>query len=155
MVKKKNLIKENFRHHLAVDHRLKQNCNYEDFCCSSELINETTFFEYKKKKTKIMETHGEIKLYKRRWLFMAVFVLYQINSSMQWIQFAIISDIIMKYYDVPLYYVEWTTDIYVLAYLLLLFPSLYILNKIVSTIIYLCGYRIFFFFFNAVFKKYF
>lgn len=38
----------------------------------------------------------EFRVYKRRWIMLAIFALYAGSNSMQWIQFSIIANIIQK-----------------------------------------------------------
>jgi hypothetical protein len=39
----------------------------------------------------------EIKVYRRRWLMLVIFILVSMSSAFQWIQFSIINNLIMKY----------------------------------------------------------
>lgn len=78
----------------------------------------------------------EIKQYKRRWLNMLVFAVYAINGGCQFAQFTIIKDVVMKYYGVSSMPVEWTTNIFMLAYAILIFPSLYLWDKVVSSFLW-------------------
>ncbi|XKL61429.1 hypothetical protein PGB90_008486 [Kerria lacca] len=74
-------------------------------------------------------TESQIKLYKRRWLNMILFVLYTVIGGIQWLQFSIIKDVIVKYYNVSPYAVEWTTFVFMLSNSFLTLPSIYLLNK--------------------------
>jgi len=69
------------------------------------------------------------KLYKRRWPILFIFVLYSMSNAMQWTQYAIINDIITRYYNVDSYAVSWTSMIYMVTYLLLIFPGSWFLDK--------------------------
>lgn len=73
----------------------------------------------------------KIKLYKIRWLVLAIFVLYSASNSIQWIQFSIISDVIVKYYGVSTTWVDWTSMIYMVLYIPFVFPASYFLEKLV------------------------
>ena len=70
--------------------------------------------------------------YKIRWLILFLFVLYSTSNAFQWIQYAIINDIIVKYYDVKPVWVDWTSMIYMIVYIPLIFPATYLLQKKVS-----------------------
>ncbi|XP_065215553.1 uncharacterized MFS-type transporter C09D4.1-like isoform X2 [Planococcus citri] len=71
------------------------------------------------------------KLSKRRWLIMILFMIYAINGAIQWVQFSIISDLVVKYYnDTSATQVEWTTTCFMLAYVIFIVPSLYLLDKV-------------------------
>lgn len=64
---------------------------------------------------------------------MVVFMIYAINGAIQWVQFSIISDLVVKYYNnVTPTDVEWTTTSFMLAYVIFIIPSLYLLDKVVS-----------------------
>ena len=74
-----------------------------------------------------------IKLSKRRWIILIVFMIYALNAAMQWVQFSIITDLVVKYYhNVTPTDVEWTTTSFMLAYVIFIIPSLYLLDKVVS-----------------------
>lgn len=74
----------------------------------------------------------ECRVYSRRWLILFLFVLYSMSNAMQWIQYSIISNIITKFYHVPDLYVDWTSMIYMLSYIALVFPGSWLLDKWVS-----------------------
>jgi hypothetical protein len=69
------------------------------------------------------------KLYKRRWLILLLFVLYSMSNAMQWIQYSIISNIITRFYSVDSYAVSWTSMIYMISYVPLIFPASWFLDK--------------------------
>ncbi|EZA58153.1 hypothetical protein DMN91_009054 [Ooceraea biroi] len=71
----------------------------------------------------------ETKIYKRRWLILIIFVLYSASNSMQWIQYSIIANIVMKYYNVSNFLVDMTSMIYMITYIPLIFPASYLLDK--------------------------
>lgn len=65
---------------------------------------------------------------------MLAFMMYAINGAAQWLQFAIITDLVVKYYDgITPTDVEWTTTSSMLACVVLIIPSLFLLDKVVST----------------------
>ena len=69
------------------------------------------------------------KLYKRRWPILFIFVLYSMSNAMQWTQYAIINDIITRFYGVDSYAVSWTSMIYMVTYLVLIVPGSWFLDK--------------------------
>ncbi|XP_014473180.1 PREDICTED: feline leukemia virus subgroup C receptor-related protein 2 [Dinoponera quadriceps] len=71
----------------------------------------------------------ETKIYKRRWLVLIIFVLYSASNSMQWIQYSIITNIVMHYYNVTSFLVNMTSMIYMITYIPLIFPASYLLDK--------------------------
>lgn len=72
-------------------------------------------------------------VYKIRWFTLGLFVLYSASNSLQWTQYTIISDIIVRYYGVSSNVVSWTSMVYMLTYVPLIFPGSWLLDKTVST----------------------
>ncbi|KAJ8981718.1 hypothetical protein NQ317_003783 [Molorchus minor] len=88
-----------------------------------------------------VEANGEIKIgklpdipkiqvYKIRWLILALFVAFSASNAMQWIQFSIIADVVVKYYGVSTQWVDWTSMIYMVLYIPFIFPGSYLLEKL-------------------------
>ncbi|CAK1544367.1 unnamed protein product [Leptosia nina] len=75
------------------------------------------------------ENGTEYKVYPIRWLVLAIFVLYSASNAMQWIQYSIIQDTVVKYYGVSDLAVYWTSMVYMLVYIPLIFPASYLLDK--------------------------
>ncbi|XP_011697117.1 PREDICTED: uncharacterized MFS-type transporter C09D4.1 isoform X2 [Wasmannia auropunctata] len=71
---------------------------------------------------------NEIKVYKKRWLILILFVVYSASNSMQWIEYSIITNIVTKYYGVSDYTVDMTSMIYMITYIPLIFPASYLLD---------------------------
>lgn len=69
---------------------------------------------------------------RKRWLILGMFVIYSASNSMQWTQYTIIQDIIMNYYGVTGNQVSWTSIIYMITYVPLIFPASWFLDKTVS-----------------------
>lgn len=74
----------------------------------------------------------EYKVYTRRWFMLMIFVLYSASNAFQWIQYSIIANVIMKYYNVSSTAVDWTSMVYMVTYIPLIFPASYLLDKKVS-----------------------
>ena len=68
----------------------------------------------------------------RRWLVLALFVLYSSSNSFQWTQLVIITNILEKYYQVSTLAISWTSMIYMVTYIPLIFPASWLLQKKVS-----------------------
>ncbi|XP_007549350.1 PREDICTED: feline leukemia virus subgroup C receptor-related protein 2 isoform X1 [Poecilia mexicana] len=68
-------------------------------------------------------------LYKRRWVIVLLFSAYSLSNAYQWIQYGIISNIIMKFYNVDGFAVDWLSMIYMLAYIPFIFPVTWLLEK--------------------------
>ncbi|PZC72144.1 heme transporter FLVCR2 isoform X1 [Helicoverpa armigera] len=64
-----------------------------------------------------------------RWVILCMFVIYSASNSMQWTQYTIIQDIIMKYYGVTGNVVSWTSMVYMITYVPLIFPGSWFLDK--------------------------
>jgi FLVCR family feline leukemia virus subgroup C receptor-related protein len=77
------------------------------------------------------------KVYNRRWLILLIFTLFNIVSTSQWTQYAIINNIIIRYYHVESVYVEWTAIIFMAVYAPAIIPALMFLEKKVCTYCYL------------------
>lgn len=74
----------------------------------------------------------EYVVYPIRWVVLFIFVLYSASNSMQWIQYSIIQDAVVKYYGVTSITVYWTSMIYMITYIPLIFPASWLLDKMVS-----------------------
>lgn len=73
----------------------------------------------------------EYQVFPIRWLVLFVFVFYSASNSMQWIQYSIIQDAVVKYYGVSSIQVYWTSMIYMITYIPLIFPASWLLDKTV------------------------
>ncbi|KAI1294723.1 putative MFS-type transporter -like protein [Halotydeus destructor] len=65
----------------------------------------------------------------KRFLILALFCIYSMVNAFQWIQYSIIANIITEYYDVTDYDVNWTSVIYMVVYIPLIFPASWLLDK--------------------------
>ncbi|XP_046411146.1 feline leukemia virus subgroup C receptor-related protein 2-like isoform X1 [Neodiprion fabricii] len=72
----------------------------------------------------------EVKVFKRRWFQLALFILYSVNTYIHMYQYTIISNIICRYYNVSSLAVAWTTIISQVVYLVLIIPCSYLINLI-------------------------
>ncbi|KFD58703.1 hypothetical protein M513_00396 [Trichuris suis] len=75
------------------------------------------------------EVHAATRLYRRRWLILTIFCLLSMSNSFSWIQYSIISNIITNYYNVSYVAVDWTSMIYMVAYIPLVLPATWVLDK--------------------------
>ncbi|CAJ1078099.1 feline leukemia virus subgroup C receptor-related protein 2 [Xyrichtys novacula] len=69
------------------------------------------------------------RLYKRRWLIVLLFSSYSLCNSYQWIQYGIINNIFMKFYNVDAFTIDWMSMIYMLTYIPFIFPVTWLLDK--------------------------
>ncbi|KAJ9601192.1 hypothetical protein L9F63_000660 [Diploptera punctata] len=70
----------------------------------------------------------ECKEYKRRWLMLLLFFLCSTSNSMHWLQYSIIANIMMRYYDVSSLAINWTSIIYEACYMPFVFPASWLLQ---------------------------
>lgn len=71
----------------------------------------------------------ETKLYKRRWVMLLVFSAYSMSSSFMWLQYSIISNIFMRFYNIDSLAIEWLSMTYCLTYIFLILPVTWLLEK--------------------------
>ncbi|XP_060867819.1 heme transporter FLVCR2-like [Metopolophium dirhodum] len=77
----------------------------------------------------VQPTITECKLYKRRWLMLVLFVLCSMINAVQWIQYSIISNVVIRFYNVSSFAVDFTSIVYMITYIPLIFPASWILEK--------------------------
>ncbi|XP_023247108.1 uncharacterized MFS-type transporter C09D4.1-like [Copidosoma floridanum] len=70
------------------------------------------------------------KVYKRRWLNLGLYVFYSSLVASQWVEYSIIANIVARYYNVSLRAVDWTSMIYMLFYVVFIFPISYLSERI-------------------------
>ena len=90
------------------------------------------------KKTNIMQDNeSEIVLYSGRWIYLLLFVFASATNGFNWVELTIITDIVEEYYNVSTLAVTWTSMLYFVPYIPLIFPATwYLQNKgLRSTII--------------------
>ncbi len=64
-----------------------------------------------------------------RYAILALFVLYSTANAFQWTQLVIIGSILEKYYGVTTLAVSWTSMIYMITYIPLIFPAAWFLQE--------------------------
>lgn len=69
------------------------------------------------------------RLYRERWGMLILFSLLSLSNAYQWIQYSIITNIIMKFYAVEAAAVDWTSMVYMLAYIIFILPGTWLLEK--------------------------
>ncbi|XP_069694733.1 choline/ethanolamine transporter flvcr2b-like [Periplaneta americana] len=88
---------------------------------SSSTINQLTGSE--------QESIFEFKVYRKRWLLLFIFSCYSLLNSFQWIQYSIIENIVSKYYNVESMAIDWTSMIFMVVFVPLIFPAMNFLDK--------------------------
>ncbi|XP_051502207.1 feline leukemia virus subgroup C receptor-related protein 2-like isoform X2 [Myxocyprinus asiaticus] len=69
------------------------------------------------------------RLYRRRWLIVFLFSSYSLCNAFQWIQYGIINNIFMKFYNVTSFAIDWLSMIYMLTYIPFIFPVTWLLDR--------------------------
>uniref|UniRef100_A0A182RD22 Major facilitator superfamily (MFS) profile domain-containing protein n=1 Tax=Anopheles funestus TaxID=62324 RepID=A0A182RD22_ANOFN len=73
-------------------------------------------------------TSVQIQVYKRRWFLLVLCVLSIAVSYVQWIQYSIVANIMAKYYNISPAWIDWTSMIFMVIYILAVFPVSYIMD---------------------------
>ncbi|XP_034174889.1 choline/ethanolamine transporter flvcr2a [Osmia lignaria lignaria] len=71
----------------------------------------------------------QTKVYKRRWLMLALFSTYSSMFTLQWVQYSIIANIVSRYYGVSSLAVDWTAMSFMAYYMIFIIPATYILDR--------------------------
>ncbi|XP_032356208.1 choline/ethanolamine transporter flvcr2a isoform X1 [Etheostoma spectabile] len=69
------------------------------------------------------------RLYKKRWMIVLLFSAYSLSNAYQWIQYGIINNVMMKFYNVEAFSIDWLSMIYMLTYIPFIFPVTWLLDK--------------------------
>ncbi|KAG5894847.1 hypothetical protein JTB14_033689 [Gonioctena quinquepunctata] len=77
----------------------------------------------------------EVKASHKRWYILGLFMMYAALSTFQWVEYSIIANIVMRYYDVSENTVAWTSMSFNLMWPILLFPTSLIIDKMVRIIV--------------------
>lgn len=72
-----------------------------------------------------------IRAYQRRWLILIIYIAYATLSTLQWVEYSIITDVVMKYYGVSASVVNWTSIVFMLMWPTLVFPTSFIIDRMV------------------------
>lgn len=70
-----------------------------------------------------------IHLYPSRWLMLSVFSAVSASNASMWIQYGIISNIFTRFYSTHSLAVDWLAMVYLLSYVPLILPVLWLLNS--------------------------
>ncbi|XP_012531942.1 feline leukemia virus subgroup C receptor-related protein 2 [Monomorium pharaonis] len=71
----------------------------------------------------------KLKVYKKRWLILIVYMVYAGANSSQWIEYSIITNIVIRYYGVSSLMVDWTSMSFMAFYSAFIFPASYVTDK--------------------------
>ncbi|XP_069675406.1 choline/ethanolamine transporter flvcr2a-like [Periplaneta americana] len=67
--------------------------------------------------------------YRRRWFMLLIFVLCSTANAAHWMQYSIIANIMMRYYNVSSISINWTSMIYMACYIPFVFPASWVLQR--------------------------
>lgn len=70
----------------------------------------------------------ETKLYRRRWLMLFLFAAVSASNASMWLQYGIVCDIFTSFYDVDSSAIDWLSAVYLLTYVPLVLPVLWLLD---------------------------
>ncbi|CAL1678175.1 unnamed protein product [Lasius platythorax] len=71
----------------------------------------------------------KLKVYKKRWLILAIYMFYNGAIACQWIEYSIITNIVTRYYGVSSLMIDWTSMSFLLLYSVFVFPVQYVSDK--------------------------
>lgn len=72
---------------------------------------------------------AETKLHHRRWLMLFLFSAVSASNAFMWLQYSIISKIFMRFYNIDSLAIDWLSMIYLLTYIPLILPVLWLLDN--------------------------
>lgn len=72
---------------------------------------------------------AETKLYRRRWVMLFLFSGVSASNSFMWLQYGIISNIFMRFYNIDSLAIDWLAMIYLLTYIPFILPILWLLDN--------------------------
>ncbi|MFH4976006.1 hypothetical protein AB6A40_002715 [Gnathostoma spinigerum] len=70
-----------------------------------------------------------IHVYRRRYLVLVLFMFLSGSNSMQWIEYSVIANIINKFYSVSYTWIDWTSMIFMLTYVILVIPASWVVDR--------------------------
>ncbi|XP_026287461.1 feline leukemia virus subgroup C receptor-related protein 1 [Frankliniella occidentalis] len=71
----------------------------------------------------------EIRVYRKRWVILALFLLELLFNAVPWMQYTVLADVATVYYGVSNTEVEWTALVYNLTAMVLVIPAAFVLDK--------------------------
>ncbi|OXB66847.1 hypothetical protein ASZ78_003549 [Callipepla squamata] len=72
---------------------------------------------------------AEVRLSRRRWVVVLLFSSYSLCNAFQWIEYGSINNVFVRFYGVSAFAIDWLSMSYMLAYIPLLFPVAWLLDK--------------------------
>ncbi|CAI8019509.1 Uncharacterized MFS-type transporter C09D4.1, partial [Geodia barretti] len=78
----------------------------------------------------VAENNSQIKVYKWRWVVLAIFVAVMGVNNAVWIAFASIADVVQCYYNMSKFWVNSASMVYMATYILFIVPSAWLLGRV-------------------------
>ena len=105
--------------------------NENNFNKNDSIINKSN------DKNENMDFSKKTQLFFRRWIILLIFCLITLLSAFNWIQYSIIQDVVIEFYNESLPIesadkydaVNWLSMVYMLAYIPLVFPTMFLLDR--------------------------
>lgn len=72
---------------------------------------------------------GEVRVLRRRWVMLALFSVTSMANAAHWIMYAIIADVATRYYGVSDMAINWTSIVFMAAYVPLVLPASWVIEK--------------------------
>lgn len=95
----------------------------------SQLDNNSDTSEITDMDTVLIFPRMETKLYKRRWLMLFIFSAYSMSNAFMWLQYSIIGNIFMRFYNIDSLAIDWLSMIFFLTYIPLILPVMWVLDN--------------------------
>ncbi len=90
--------------------------NYENGSCETNTTVSTS-------------TSLTTRVYSKRYFILIIFILFSMSNAFQWIEYAIIDNIITKYYGTTTFWVNCTSVVYMISYIIGIIPATWLLDK--------------------------
>ena len=116
------------------------NCGIDDNLIklnSNNNTNNLTNGNHLNIKNENFESKTDIELYFQRWIILFIFCIITLLSAFNWIEYSIIQDVVIEFYNESLPTinddkydaVNWLSMVYMLAYIPLVFPTMFLLDR--------------------------
>ncbi|XP_026173895.1 choline/ethanolamine transporter flvcr2b isoform X4 [Mastacembelus armatus] len=76
-----------------------------------------------------LDTKPGTRVYHRRWLMLFLFSSVSASNAFMWLQYDVISNIFMNFYNIGSLAIDWLSMIYLLTYIPLILPVLWLLDN--------------------------
>ncbi|XP_054710636.1 feline leukemia virus subgroup C receptor-related protein 1-like isoform X2 [Uloborus diversus] len=114
-------------------------CTTETVFQETMILNQTSLIatslekrmktEWKRVLENLPTTSSSIKLYKRRFLMLFIFGICSMMNGVPQFQYTVVADIVACYYNVSVSDVNWTSVVFMVAFLPLVLPVMFLMGK--------------------------